>query len=129
MSDTKYPKLLSSDWVAPNATIIGDVELDEGSSVWHGVTIRGDTAKISIGKNTIIQDRTQLKSSEREAGDEINIGDNVFVGTNAQIDVCDLKSFSYIGIGSTIHRGVTVEPYGMVAAGAVIPEGTTVPSG
>ena len=54
ISDSKYPKLLDAHWVAPNATVIGDVELGEGSSLWHGVVLRGDTAKITVGRNSII---------------------------------------------------------------------------
>lgn len=119
--------MLTADWVAPNATVIGDVTLDSGSSLWHTVILRGDTAKIRVGKNTIIQDRTLIKSSNR--GGEINIGNNVFIGTNCQIDECHLDDFSYVGMGATIHKGVTVEPYAVVAAGAVVPEGTTIPSG
>jgi len=46
ISDAKYPKLLDADWIAPNATVIGDVSLKEGSSLWHGVIARGDTATI-----------------------------------------------------------------------------------
>lgn len=76
LNNKVFPKLLTADWVAPNATVIGDVETGEGSSIWHTVTIRGDTAKITIGKNTLIQDRTVLKSSTK--GDsQITIGDNV----------------------------------------------------
>lgn len=44
ISDSKYPRTLLSDWVAPNATVIGDVKVESGASLWHGVTIRGDTA-------------------------------------------------------------------------------------
>ena len=54
ISDSKYPKLLDADWIAPNATVIGDVNIKEGSSLWHGVIARGDTVSISIGKNSII---------------------------------------------------------------------------
>jgi len=54
ISESKYPKLLDSDWVAPNAVVIGDVKLGEGSSLWHGVIVRGDTAAVSIGKNTSV---------------------------------------------------------------------------
>jgi len=54
ISDAKYPRVLGSDWVAPNATVIGDVKLAEGSSLWHGCIVRGDTASVNIGKNTII---------------------------------------------------------------------------
>lgn len=44
LSETVYPRLLDADWVAPNATVIGDVELKEGASLWHGTIVRGDTA-------------------------------------------------------------------------------------
>jgi hypothetical protein len=54
ISDSKYPKLLDSDWVAGNATVIGDVKLGEGASLWHGVIVRGDTAAVQIGKNSVV---------------------------------------------------------------------------
>jgi len=63
VSDRKYPRLLSSDWVAPNAVVIGDVVVGEGSSLWHGVVLRGDQASISVGKNAIVQDNVHVKSS------------------------------------------------------------------
>jgi carbonic anhydrase/acetyltransferase-like protein (isoleucine patch superfamily) len=127
-SNKVYPKLLSADWVAPNATVIGDVHLDTGSSLWHGTTLRGDTAKITIGKNAIIQDRVLAKSNDG-GHPEINIGDNTFVGANTQLDACTLEDFAYIGMGATLHKNVTVESYGIVAAGSVVSEGTVVPSG
>jgi len=54
ISNAKFPKTLDADFVAPNAVLIGDIEMDEGSSVWHGATLRGDTASIKIGKNSMI---------------------------------------------------------------------------
>lgn len=63
-SASKFPKLLDADWVAPNATVIGDVDVKEGSSLWHGSVLRGDTAKISIGKNSVIEDLAHLGSFE-----------------------------------------------------------------
>lgn len=69
ISDSKYPKLLDSDWIAPNAVVIGDVKLAEGTSLWHGVIVRGDTAAVSIGKNSSIQDLTRIASSQRAPGD------------------------------------------------------------
>lgn len=56
LSNNVYPRLLEADWVAPNATVIGNVELKEGSSLWHGTVVRGDTAQINVGKNTLILD-------------------------------------------------------------------------
>jgi len=54
ISKDKYPRALDADGVAPNAVLVGDVHMKEGSSVWHGATLRGDTASIHIGKNSLI---------------------------------------------------------------------------
>ena len=110
--------------------MIGDVTLGLGSSVWHGVIARGDTASIAIGKNTVIQDLVHLGStSNRAVGDKVTIGDSVYVGPNAVLDACTLESFSYVGMGAHVAKGVTVESFAVVASGAYIPEGSTVPSG
>ena len=93
----KFPKLLQvkiyniftlftnilnqSEWIAPNCTIIGDIETGKYSSLYHGVIVRGDTAKVTIGKNTQIQDNTQILSTDLENKNAvINIGDNVVIG-------------------------------------------------
>jgi len=75
ISDSKFPRLLASDWVAPNATVIGDVHLGEGASLWHGTVIRGDQATINIGKNSIIQDNVHIGSNSNTG--VVTIGDNV----------------------------------------------------
>lgn len=110
--------------------MIGDVRLSPGSSIWHGVVARGDTAAITIGKNTVIQDLVHMGStSNRAAGDKVTIGDNVYVGPNAVLDSCILESFSYVGMGVHVGKGATVESFGVVASGAHVAEGVTVPSG
>lgn len=129
ISDSKYPRLLDADWIAPNATVIGDVQLAEGSSLWHGVIVRGDTAAVSIGKNSTVQDCTRIASRYRGKGDQVKIGQNVYVGANVSLDACVLEDNSFVGMGSTIHRGVHVQPFAVVSAGAVVEEGTIVPSG
>jgi carbonic anhydrase/acetyltransferase-like protein (isoleucine patch superfamily) len=126
ISNSKYPKSLDADWVAPNAVLIGDIEMGEGSSVWHGVTLRGDQSSIKIGKNSLIQDNSRIASKD---GVDVVIGDNVYVGANAKIDGCELESFSYVGMGATVGKGSVVESFAVVAAGAQVPENTTVPSG
>jgi len=98
--------------------VIGDVNLGSGSSLWHGVVIRGDTAKISIGKNSTIQDLTRIASNSKRAGDQITVGDNVYVGANCSIDVCTLQDNSYVGMGATVSRGAIVESFGVLSAGA-----------
>jgi hypothetical protein len=52
--NNNYPNALDSDWIAPNAVLVGNVNIKEGSSVWHGATIRGDSAAVNIGRNTMI---------------------------------------------------------------------------
>jgi carbonic anhydrase/acetyltransferase-like protein (isoleucine patch superfamily) len=128
ISKTIYPKMLDADWVAPNATVIGDVNIGEGSSLWHGTIVRGDLASINIGKNTIIQDRVQITSNNKDHN-KIEIGDSVYIGPNSKILDAHIESFSFIGSGAIVNEKAVVEGYGMVAAGAEIPAGTVVPSG
>jgi len=129
ISASAFPKLLDADWVAPNATVIGDVNLAEGASLWHGVVVRGDTASVSIGKNSIVQDLAHIGSNAARAGDAVVIGDNVHIGTNANIDVCTLDNFAFVGMGATVHRGAKVESFGVLSAGAVLAENDVVPAG
>jgi len=101
-----------------------------GSSFWHGVIARGDTAEIEVGKNCVVQDLVHMGStSSRETGDKVSLGDNVYVGPNAVLDACTLESFAYVGMGAHVGKGATVESFAVVAAGAQVPEGASVPSG
>lgn len=129
ISASKFPRLLQGDWVAPNATVIGDVRLGEGASIWHGVIVRGDTMQVSIGKNSTIQDLTRIGSNSQQTGGQVIIGENVQVGPNVQLDACTLEDNSFVGMGATIQHGATVSSFSVVSAGAVVTEGTTVPSG
>lgn len=129
VSAAKFPKALDADWVAPNAVLVGDVSIGEGSSAWHGATLRGDTAKISIGKNSILQDNTRVGGKGEDAAAAVSIGDNVYVGANAKLDQCELQSFAYVGMGATVGYGAVVESFGVLAAGANLGEGERVPSG
>lgn len=123
ISDSKYPRVLGADWVAPNATVIGDVKLAEGSSLWHGTIVRGDTLAVQIGKNSIIQDNTRIASNQNRLGDSMSIGENVYVGANASLDACILENFAFVGMGATVHREARVESFGVLSAGAVLSEG------
>lgn len=120
------PQIRDAKFIAPNAVIIGDVELGQDSSIWYGSVIRGDRKKIKVGQNTVIQDLVSFVPTEDSQG--IEIGDNVTIGPNALIQSGKIENYSFIGMGSTIRRGAKVESYGVVAAGAVVTENTTVPS-
>lgn len=131
------PKIAKSAFVASNAIISGNVELGENSGVWYGCVIRGDVTKISIGKNTNIQDNsvihgTRPNHAQNKTGQEgapVTIGDNVTVGHNAIIHACTVKDNSFVGMGAIIMDLAVIEEYGMLAAGAVLTPGKVVKSG
>lgn len=115
--------------MAPNATVIGNVTLGSGSSLWHSVIVRGDTAAISIGRNTTIQDLTRIASNKAQQGDQVVIGDNVYIAANVSLDACTIEDNAYVGMGASVARGAKVESFGVLAAGSTLAEGQTVPSG
>ena len=103
--------------------------MKEGSSLWHGTTVRGDTAQVKIGKNSVIEDLAHIGSFNKKEGDQVEIGDNCYVGPNATLDACKLESFAHVSMGATVSRGATVESFAVVAAGAYVGPGEVVPSG
>ena len=121
------PKIHHSVYLAPGSIIIGDVEIGEGSSVWPNCVIRGDVAKIIIGKKNNIQDGTVIHVS-RSVGDTI-IGDEVTVGHLALLHACRLESHTFIGMGAIVMDGATVESDAYVAAGSLVTNNKLVKSG
>src|SRR5690625_5953604 len=98
----KTPKINESAFIAPNATVIGDVELEENASVWFGTILRGDIAPVRIGKNTNIQDLSILHETP---GMPLIIEDNVTVGHKVTLHSCTIKSKALIGMDSSILDG------------------------
>ncbi|MCG8492636.1 MAG: gamma carbonic anhydrase family protein [Sneathiellales bacterium] len=121
------PKLHESVFVAPSADVIGDVEIDEGSSIWFNCVVRGDVNYIRIGKRSNIQDGTVIHVSN--GTHPTIIGDDVLVGHNCIIHGCTLENGSFVGMGATVLDGAVVESGGMVAAGALLTPNKRVPSG
>lgn len=118
------PKLGKDVYVAPNATIIGDVEIGDGSSVWFGAVLRGDVFPIRIGARTNIQDNAVVHVTNGEAA--TYIGDDVTVGHLAMLHGCTIGSRCLIGMGSIVLDGAVVEDECFVAAGALVPPGARV---
>lgn len=111
------PKIGPNVFVAPTATIIGDVEIGEGSNIWFGAVIRGDVCTIKIGKNVSIQDNCVIHS---EAGTTCIIGDNIIMGHKAIVHgPCTVANNVMIGLGSTVLAGTKIGEGAMIAAGAV----------
>ncbi len=100
------------------------------SSIYHGVTLRGDLCKISIGDKTVIQDNTIIHNSDIDNPDaQVIIGDRVVIGVNCNIDSCRIDDKAMISDGATIHKGCHIQAGSMLAAGAVLPPNTTLPTG
>ena len=95
----KTPDVGSAAFVAPNATLAGDVVLAAGSSVWYGAVVRGDTGAIRIGKNSNIQDNAVLHC---DVGGAVMLGKSVTVGHGALVHGCTVGDGSLIGMHATL---------------------------
>ncbi len=122
--DAKSPRIDPSAWVAPNATVIGDVHLGRNASIWWNATLRGDNDPIHIGENSNIQDGSVLHTDE---GVPMHIGDNVTVGHLVMLHGCTIGDGSLIGIGSVILNRAVIGKQCIVGANTLIPEGKVFP--
>ena len=113
--------------MADNATLIGDVLMGDGCSVWFNAVVRGDVNSIKVGNHVNIQDGAVIHGTYESASTEI--GDHVSIGHNAIVHGCDIQDHVLIGMGSIVMDHCVVEPYSIIAAGAVVPKNTRMPSG
>ena len=113
-------------WIAPNATVIGDVILGRDASVWFGAVIRGDNDPITIGARSNIQDGSVLHS---DPGEPLTIGDDVTVGHTAMIHSCHIGSNTLIGIGAVVLGRARIGKNCLIGARTLIPEGKEIPDG
>jgi carbonic anhydrase/acetyltransferase-like protein (isoleucine patch superfamily) len=111
-------------FIAPTATVIGNVTIAPGSSVWFGAVIRSDMALIQIGRNTSVQDNAVIHVRE---GIETRIGDQVTLGHGAIVHGAQIEDTVLIGIGAIILDRARVGESSIVGAGAVVTEGTQIP--
>ena len=112
------PTIDPSVFVAPDATIIGDVEIDARSGVWFQCVLRGDVRPIRVGAATNIQDGTIVHVTRRRAS--TFIGSHVTIGHRAIIHGCTIEDSCFIGMAATVMDEVVVESGAMVAAGALV---------
>lgn len=112
--------------ICPGAQVIGDVELGEDVSIWHGAVLRGDTDSITIGNNSNVQDNCVVHCTK---GFPVNIGDNVSVGHGAVVHGCTLEDNVLIGMNATVLNGAKIGKNSIVGAGAVVSEGKEFPEG
>ena len=120
----KSPVIDASAWVAPNATVIGDVTLHGDSSVYYGAVIRADMAEVRLGVGSNLQDNVVVHT---DFGHPSLIGNGVSVGHLAVIHGCTIADNVLIGMGATVLNGAQIGTGSLVAAGTVILEGTVIP--
>jgi carbonic anhydrase/acetyltransferase-like protein (isoleucine patch superfamily) len=112
------PQIATDVYLAETATLIGEVEIAEGSSIWFGAVLRGDVGAIKIGRNSNIQDGCVLHATFEKS--IVEVGDNVTVGHNAIIHGAKIGNNVLVGMGSVVLDNVVVGENTIIAAGAVV---------
>jgi len=123
----KSPIWGDNSFIAPNATIVGDVTMGDNCSVWFNAVIRGDVNSITIGNDSNIQDGAVIHATYQKSA--TYIGNRVSVGHNAIVHGCRLKDHVLVGMGAIVMDDAVVEEYCIIAAGSVILERTVCESG
>lgn len=124
LEDKKVTCIGNEHFVAENATVIGNVELHDRSSIWFNVVIRGDNDPIIIGEGTNIQDGSVLHT---DPGYTLKLGADVTVGHMAMLHGCEVGDGSLIGIGAVVLNGAKIGKGCLIGANALVPEGMEIP--
>ena len=120
----RQPSLGREVWIAPNATVIGDVRLGDNASIWWNVVLRADNDTITIGAGSNIQDGSVLHV---DAGVPLTLGANVTVGHLVMLHGCTVGEESLIGIKSVILNRAVIGRHCIIGANSLIPEGKVIP--
>jgi carbonic anhydrase/acetyltransferase-like protein (isoleucine patch superfamily) len=118
------PDIAASAYITDSAAIVGRVSIDDNTSVWFGVTVRGDNEDITIGKNCNLQEGAVLHA---DPGFPLTLADNVSVGHQAMIHGCTIGEGSLIGIQAIVLNGAKIGRNCLVGAGALVTEGKEFP--
>lgn len=120
------PRAHASAWVAPDANVIGNVVLEEKTSVWFGSTLRGDNEVITVGAGSNVQENCVFHT---DLGYPLTIGKNCTIGHKVMLHGCTIDDNSLIGMGATILNGAKIGKNCLIGAGALITEGKVIPDG
>jgi carbonic anhydrase/acetyltransferase-like protein (isoleucine patch superfamily) len=121
---------LNNAFVASSASVVGQVKIGKGSSVWYGAVLRGDVNTITIGDGTSIGDRAMIHCNGGLAGDyPTRIGNYAVIGAGAIIHGATLEDESFVGAGAQVMDAAVVQKHGMVQAGSVVGSGKVIKSG
>jgi carbonic anhydrase/acetyltransferase-like protein (isoleucine patch superfamily) len=124
--DDLTPVVPDSAWVADSAAVIGEVVLGEQASVWYGAVLRGDMARIRIGRGSNVQDNSVLHV---DAGVDLTIGEDVTIGHQVMLHGCTIGDGSLIGIGAVVLNHARIGRNCIVGAGSLVTEGKEFPDG
>ncbi len=126
----RAPQIDDSAFIAPGCRIIGNVEIGPDVSIWYNCVIRADVNRIVIGARTNIQDGTVVHCDSpkpgRPEGYPTIIGEDVLIGHMAMVHGCKLEDRAFVGLGTIVMDGCTIESDGMLAAGGMLTPGKTI---
>jgi carbonic anhydrase/acetyltransferase-like protein (isoleucine patch superfamily) len=124
--DGKAPRFEDADsnWIAPDATLIGDIKVGRNAGFWFGVVIRGDNEPIVIGADSNVQEHTVMHT---DPGFPLTIGQGCTIGHRALLHGCMIGDNSLIGMGAIVLNGARIGKNSLVGAGALVTEGKEFP--
>ena len=126
LGDKKLKTVDDNFWIAPNASVIGDVNLERDASIWFNAILRADNEPITIGEGSNVQDGAIIHT---DPGFACNIGKKVTVGHMAMLHGCSIGDGSLIGIGSVVLNGAKIGRNCIIGSKALVTEGMEVPDG
>ena len=122
-----HPQFGNDCYIAPNATVVGQVEMGDQCSVWFNAVVRGDVNTIKMGNKVNVQDGACIHATYQKS--PTNIGNNVSIGHNAIVHGCTVKDNVLIGMGAIVMDDCVIGENSIIAAGAVVTAGTIVEPG
>ncbi|MFH8222226.1 gamma carbonic anhydrase family protein [Streptomyces sp. NPDC018057] len=122
----REPQVDAEAFVAPSASVIGEVVLGAGASVWYGAVLRGDVERIAVGADSNVQDNCTLHADPTFP---VSVGARVSVGHNAVVHGATVEDDCLVGMGATVLNGAVIGAGSLVAAQALVPQGMRVPPG
>ncbi len=120
--DGVSPRIAADAWIAPNAAVIGNVEIGPGASIWFGCVLRGDSNLIRVGARSNVQDGTIVHVDPGEAFACL-IGEDVLIGHAAIVHACRLHDRAFVSMGAIVQSGAVIEEGGVLGAGGLLTEG------
>jgi carbonic anhydrase/acetyltransferase-like protein (isoleucine patch superfamily) len=124
--DGHQPTIAADAWVAPTATLVGQVRIGDRASIWYGAVLRGDRAGITVGEGSNVQDGCVLHA---DPGFPCTLGNRVTVGHRAVVHGCAIDDDVLVGMGAVVLNGARVGSGSLLAAGTIVLEGAEIPPG